>query len=107
MCKCCEVHHNWCCTTSLTSENIVLSVLVERRSALWTERLRVGILLGAINAILTLPTHHPWGMSSTTKGLVFIFHVYTPRLRLSLSRAGWAPSLIAHVRSSPLTVHSP
>ena len=30
--------------SSLTSENIVLSVLVERRSALWTERLRVGIL---------------------------------------------------------------
>ena len=27
--------------SSLTSENIVLSVLVERRSALWTERLRV------------------------------------------------------------------
>ena len=55
--------------SSLTSENIVLSVLVERRSALWTERLRVGILLGALNVILTLPTHHPWGMSSTTKGL--------------------------------------
>ena len=32
-------------TSSLTSENIVLSVLVERRSALWTERLRIGILL--------------------------------------------------------------
>ena len=32
--------------TSLTSENIVLSVLVERGSALWTERLRAGILLG-------------------------------------------------------------
>ena len=31
--------------SSLTSENIVLSVLVERRSALWTERLRAGILL--------------------------------------------------------------
>jgi len=30
---------------SLTSENIVLSVLVERHSALWTERLRAGILL--------------------------------------------------------------
>ena len=54
---------------SLTSENIVLSVLVERRSALWTERLRPGIVLGAINIISTLPTHHPWGMSSTTKGL--------------------------------------
>ena len=55
--------------TSLTIENIVLSVLVERRSALWTERLRVGILPGALNVISTLPTHHPWGMSSTTKGL--------------------------------------
>ena len=56
-------------STSLTIENIVLSVLVERRSALWTERLRAGILLGATNVILTLPTHHPCGMSSTTKGL--------------------------------------
>ena len=55
--------------SSLTSENIVLSVLVERRSALWTERLRAGILLGATNVIFTLSTHHPWGMSSTTKGL--------------------------------------
>ena len=45
--------------SSLTSENIVLSVLVERRSALWTERLRAGILLGATNVIFTLPTHHP------------------------------------------------
>ena len=54
---------------SLTSENMVLSVLVERRSALWTERLSVGILPGDTNAIFTLPTHHPWGMSSTTKGL--------------------------------------
>ena len=54
---------------SLTIENTVLSVLVERLSALWTERLRVGILLGATNVILTLSTHHPWGMSSTTKGL--------------------------------------
>ena len=56
-------------TASLTSENIVLSVLVERRSALWTERLRAGILLGATNVIFTFSTHHPWGMSSTTKGL--------------------------------------
>ena len=55
--------------SSLTIENIVLSVLLERRSALWTERLRAGILLGATNVIFTLPTHHPWGMSSTTKGL--------------------------------------
>ena len=31
--------------SSLTIENIVLSVLVERRSALWTERLRAGIPL--------------------------------------------------------------
>ena len=54
---------------SLPSENIVLLVLVERRSALWTDRFRVGILLGATNVISTLPTHHPWGMSSTTKGL--------------------------------------
>ena len=54
---------------SLTSENIVLSVLVERRSVLWTDRLRPGIVLGAINIISTLSTHHPWGMSSTTKGL--------------------------------------
>ena len=74
---------------SLTSENIVLSVLVERSSALWTERLRVGIPLGAINVISTLPTHHPWGMSSTTKGLVLLSHAYTPRsARLLLSRAG-------------------
>ena len=63
---------------SLTSENIVLSVLVERRSALWTERLRVGILPGALNTIFTLPTHHPWGMPNTTKGLVLLFHAYTP-----------------------------
>ena len=56
-------------TTSLTSENTVLSVLAESRSALWTERLRTGIVLGATNVIFTLPTHHPWGMSSTTKGL--------------------------------------
>ena len=55
--------------SSLTSENTVLSVLVERRSALWTERLRAGILLGALNVISTPSTHHPWGMSSTTKGL--------------------------------------
>ena len=93
--------------SSLTIENIVLSVLVERRSALWTERLRVGILLGATNVILTLSTHHPWGMSNTTKGLVLLSHAYTPRLRLLLSRAGRAPSLIAHIRSPPLTVHCP
>ena len=53
--------------SSLTIENIVLSVLVERCSALWTERRRAGILLGPTNVILTLRTHHPWGMSSTTK----------------------------------------
>ena len=75
---------------SLTSENIVLSVLVERRSALWTERLGVGILLGCTNIIITLPTHHPWGMSSTTKGLVLISHPYTPEPLLS--RSGRAPS---------------
>ena len=92
---------------SLTSENIVLSVLVERRSALWTERLRVGILLGATNIILTLSTHHPWGMSNTTKGLVLTFHAYNPRLTLLLSRAGRAPSLIAHIRSPLLSVHCP
>ena len=91
--------------SSLTIENTVLSVLVERRSALWTERLRVGILLGATNVILTLPTHHPWGMSNTTKGLVLPCHAYTPRSVLLLSRTGRAPSLIAHVRSPPLTVH--
>ena len=62
--------------SSRTSENIVLSVLVERHSALWTERLRVGILPRALNVIFTLPTHHPWGMSSTTKGLVLPFHMY-------------------------------
>ena len=93
--------------SSLTSENMVLSVLVERRSALWTERLRVGILLGAINVISTLPTHHPWGMSNTTKGLVLLSQAYTPRVRLLLSRAGWAPSFIAHIQSPPLTVHCP
>ena len=90
---------------SLTIENTVLSVLVERRSALWTESLRVGILLGATNVIFTLPTHHPWGMSNTTKGLVLPFHAYTPRVRLSLSRVGRAPSLIAHIRSPSLTMH--
>ena len=90
---------------SLTSENIVLSVLVERRSALWTERLRSGILLGCTNIILTLPTHHPRGMSSTTKGLVLLSHPYNPRVALLLSRVGRAPSLIAHVRSPPLTGH--
>ena len=92
---------------SITSENTVLSVLAERRSALWTERLRVGIPLGAINVISTLLTHHPWGMSNTTKGLVLLLHAYTPRSALLLSRAGRAPSLIAHVRSPPLTVHCP
>ena len=92
---------------SITSENIVLSVSVERRSALWTERLSVGILLGDINVKFTLPTHHPWGMSSTTKGLVLPCHPYTPGVRLLLSRAGRAPSLIAHARSPPLTVHCP
>ena len=45
--------------SSLTSENIVLSVLVERCSVLWTERLRAGILPGALNVIFTLSTHHP------------------------------------------------
>ena len=90
---------------SLTSENVVLSVLVERCSALWTERLRVGILLGFSNVMFTLSTHHPWGMSSTTKGLVLLSHPYTPRVRLSLSRAGWTPSLIAHIRRPLLTVH--
>ena len=93
--------------SSLTSENTVLSVLVERRSALWTERLRAGIVLGVTNVILTLPTHHPWGMSSTTKGLVLPFHAYSPRSTLLLSRAGRAPSLIAHIRSPLLTVHCP
>ena len=93
--------------SSLTSENIVLLVLVERRSALWTERLRVGMPPASLNVILTLPTHHPWGMSSTTKGLVLPFHAYSPRSTLLLSRAGRAPSLLAHVRSPPLTVHCP
>ena len=93
--------------SSLTSENIVLSVLLERRSALWTERPGTGILPGALNVIFTLPTHHPSGMSSTTKGLVLPFHAYTPRSTLLLSRAGRAPSLIAHVRSPPLAVHCP
>ena len=32
---------------TIAIENIVLSVLMKRRSALWTERLRAGILLGA------------------------------------------------------------
>ena len=90
--------------SSLKSENIVLSVLVERRSALWTERLRVRIPPGAINVIFTLSTHHPWGMSSTTKGLILLFHPYNP-VRLLLSRSGRAPSLIAHVRSPLLTLH--
>ena len=93
--------------SSLTIENTVLSVLVERRSALWTERFRAGMPLGCLNVIFTLPTHHPWGMSSTTKGLVLPCHPYTPRLTLLLSRVGWAPSLIAHVRSPPLSVHCP
>ena len=93
--------------SSLTSENSVLLVLVERRSALWTVRLRVGIPPGALNVIFTLPTHHPWGMSNTTKGLVLPRHAYTPRSALLLSRTGWAPSLIAHVRSPLLTVHCP
>ena len=88
---------------SLTIENAVLSVLVERRSALWTERLRAGIVLERTNIISTLPTHHPWGMSSTTKGLVFPSHTYVPPMSIPLSRR--APSAIAHVRSSPLTVH--
>ena len=92
---------------SLRSENIVLSVLVERRSALWTERLRVGVLLGCTNVIFTFPTHHPWGMSITTKGLVLPFHPYTPRLTSLLSRVGRAPPLIAHVQSPLLSVHCP
>ena len=89
--------------SSLKSENIVLSVLVERRSALWTERFRVGILLRFPNVILTLSTHHPWGMSSTTNGLVLPFHTYVPPMVILPSRL--APSAIAHVRSPPLTVH--
>ena len=93
--------------SSITSENIVPPVLVERRSALWTERLRSGILLGTLNFISTFPTHHPWGMSNTTKGLLLLSHPYTPREALLLSRSGRAPSLIAHVRSPPLTVHCP
>ena len=92
---------------SLTSENAVLSVLVERRSALWTDRFRVGIPPGALNVIFTLSIHHPWGMSNTTKGLVLPRHAYTPRSALLLSKAGWAPSLIAHVRSPLLAVHCP
>ena len=63
-------------SASLTIENTVLSVLLERRSELWTERLRAGILLR--NVITRLPTHHPWGMSSTTKGLVLPLHPYNP-----------------------------
>ena len=43
----------------VSSVNIVLLALIERRSALWTERLRVGILPRALNVIFTLPTHHP------------------------------------------------
>ena len=91
-------------SSSLTSENIVLSVLLERRSALWTERLRVGMLRFP-NAISTLSTHHPWGMSSTTKGLVLPFHTYVPPKVILPSRL--APSAIAHVQSPPLTVHRP
>ena len=72
---------------SLTCENIVLSVLVERLSALWTERLRVGVLLGDINVSFTLLTHHPLEMSSTTKGFILLSHAYTPRETL-LSRIG-------------------
>ena len=90
---------------SLTSENTVLSVLVERRSALWTDRFRSGIMLRFPNVISTLLTHHPWGMSSTTKGLVLPFHTYVPPMLILPSRL--APSAIAHVRSSPLTVHRP
>ena len=94
--------------SSLTIRNTVLSVLVERRSELWTDRLRAGILPGALNVIFTLPAHHPWGMSSTTKGLVLLSHAYTPRSALLLSRAGRAPFLIAHVLSPLLlTVHCP
>ena len=89
--------------SSLTIENIVLSVLVERRSALWTERLGTGIVLGAANVIFTLPTHHPWGMSSTTKGLILISHPYTPEQLLN--RSGRAASVIAHNRSPLLTMH--
>ena len=92
---------------SITSANIVPPVLVERRSALWTESLRSGILLGALNFISTFPTHHPWGMSNTTKGLLLLSHPYTPREALLLSRVGRVPSWIAHVRSRPLTVHCP
>ena len=91
--------------TTLTRilENIVLSVLVERRFALWTERLGVGILPRFLNVISTLPAHHPWGMSSTTKGLVLPFHMYSPPMLLS----GLDPSVISQVRSPPLTVHRP
>ena len=42
--------------TSLTVENIVLSMLVERRSALWTEGLEAGILLGVQTSFLH--SHH-------------------------------------------------
>ena len=90
-------------SASLTIENIVPSVLVERRSALWTERRRAGILLRFPNVIFTLPTHHLWGMSSTTKGLVVPFHTYVPPMLILPSRL--APTMIAHVRSPSLTVH--
>ena len=88
--------------SSLTIENIVLSVLVERCPALWTERLRVGILPRALNVIFTLPTRHPRGMSSTTKGLVLPFHTYVPPIL-----SGPDSSVISQVRSPPLTVHRP
>ena len=89
--------------SSLTIENTVLSVLVERRSALWTDRFRAGILPRALNVIFTLSTHHPWGMSSTTKGLVLPFHLYSPPMLL----LGLDLSVISQVRSPPLTVHHP
>ena len=93
--------------SSLTVENTVLSVLVERRSALWTERLRTGISVPSTNVILTLSTHHPWGMSRTTKGLVLSFHTYSPLSPLvsPSSKLGQAPPSVSHVRSPLLTLH--
>ena len=91
--------------SSLIIENIVLSVLLERRSELWTERLRAGMFTW--NVITTLPTHHPWGMSSTTKGLVLPFHPYHPLASAESpsSSIGLPPSLVSHVRSPLLTLH--
>ena len=71
--------------SSLTSANIVLSVLLERRSALWTERLRAGILLGAVNVIFTLSNTPSLGNVHHHKGVRVRGYVTIPSIHSKIS----------------------